>query len=439
MNNNLILATDSYKASHWLQYPNGTQYINSYIEPRKSAISSEVVNFGLQMFLMDKLSKPISYDDVEEAAEIFAAHGEPFNKAGWEYIVDKHGGYMPVRIEAVPEGKVIKLRDVQVQVINTDPAVPWITNYLETMILRAVWYPSTVATISREAKKTIYRYLKETSDDPDGQIMFKLHDFGARGCTSSEQAMIGGTAHLVNFMGTDTVEALVAARRYYAENMAGYSVPAAEHSTIMAWKHEAWAFNNMIDKFGGPNKLYAVVSDTYDIDNAVNFIWGTQLVDKVKATGGTLVVRPDSGDPVTVTERVIKGLSEKFCFIVNNKGYKVLHPSVRVIQGDGVNLKSIGDILQNLKMRGFSAENIAFGMGAGLLQKCDRDTFSYAMKASAINIEGEWRDIQKNPASDPTKASKAGIQKSPDLVPVFENGDILKNWSLTEARKNASL
>lgn len=459
MNKNLILATDSYKASHYLQYPTGTQYINSYIEPRYSAIAEHVVHFGLQIFLKEYLSKPFTQDDIEEAQEIFEAHGEPFNRAGWQYILDKHGGYIPVKITAPPEGTIIPLQNVQVQVINTDPNVPWITSYMETAILRAVWYPSTVAAVSRKAKSIILGYLNDTCDDPQSQIAFKLHDFGARGCTCPEQAMIGGVAHLVNFMGTDTVEALIGARRYYDEPMAGFSIPAAEHSTIMTWHREEEAFENMINQFAGEGKLYAVVSDTNDIYHAVDKFWGVLLKEKVKSAGGTLVVRPDSGDPVVITERVISSLAKSFGFTTNSKGFKVLDPSVRVIQGDGVNLKAIDDILRNLKTKGFSAENIAFGMGAGLLQKVNRDSFGYAMKASAISKDGFWRDIRKNPASDPSKKSKAGILRLlrtgnsytttsekgfidngvDVLTPVYENGDVLKTWSLAEVRANASL
>lgn len=438
-NRNLILSTDSYKTSHFLQYPEGTRYVSSYIEARRSGVDSEVVHFGLQMYLKDKLSKPITKEDIDEAEDYINAHGEPFNRAGWEHILNKHGGYMPVRIQALPEGKVVPLRTPQVQVINTDPEVPWITNYLETAILRATWYPSTVASVSRKTKKIIYRYLELTSDNPDVQIPFKLHDFGARGCTSSEQAMIGGVSHLINFMGTDTLEALIAARRYYKENMAGYSIPAAEHSTIMTWEKESDAFENMIEKFSGENRLYAVVSDTYSIDNAVDNIWGKELRDKVKETGGTLVVRPDSGDPVTVVERVVTSLSNSFGYTVNSKGYKVLDNSVRVIQSDGVTYETIDFILANLKTKGFSADNIAFGMGAGLLQKCNRDTFGYAMKASAVDVNGVWRDIKKSPQTDPSKESKAGIQHNEDFCLVYENGQVLKEWTLTEARENAKL
>lgn len=460
MTNNLILMTDSYKASHFLQYPQDTEYLNFYIEPRYSSITDEVVHFGLQIFLNEVLSKKITLADIEEVEEIFKLHGEPFNKEGWLYILNKHGGYLPVSIQSVPEGTVIPLKNVQVQIVNTDPKLAWLPGYLETALLRAVWYPSTVATISRTAKKYIKKYLDETSDIADQAIMFSLHDFGARGTTSSQQAGIGGAAHLVNFMGTDTVEGLLTARKHYNIDMPGFSIPAAEHSTIMAWSLEGLAYNNMIDKFGGPNKMYAVVSDTNDIYHAVDTIWGYQLVNKVKATGGTLVIRPDSGNPVTVTEYIMNSLCNTFGYTVNSKGFKVLDSSVKVIQGDGVDLNSIREILKNLKNKGYSTENIAFGMGAGLLQKVNRDTCGYAMKASAICQSGAWRGISKAPVTDGQKHSKSGclalVQRDNKLVtvnrldgwddnevdllvPVFRNGEILQTWNMNDIRTRANI
>jgi nicotinamide phosphoribosyltransferase len=321
-----------------------------------------------------------------------------------------------------------------------------------------------VATLSREAKKTIYQNLIETSDDPDAQIPFKLHDFGARGVSSQESAMIGGTAHLVNFMGTDTIAGLLGARKYYGADMAGFSIPASEHSTITAWgeENEVDAYRNMITQFAGPEKLVAVVSDSYDIYRAADQLWGVELKDEVEASGGTVVVRPDSGDPLIVTANVIRILGERFGFDVNSKGYKVLKPCIRMIQGDGVNPKSIKAILDNFKSLGWSADNIAFGMGGGLLQKLDRDTLKFAMKANAIRVNGEWRDIWKKPATDSGKDSKAGqlalilngnceyetIRKEDYdshvgdenfLVPVFNTGTIMNTWTFDEVRANAAL
>ncbi|HDW3906971.1 TPA: hypothetical protein RMT47_005219, partial [Escherichia coli] len=237
--------------------------------------------------------------------------------------------------------------------------------FLETRLLRATWYATAVATLSWSIKQDMRAFLNRTCDEPEAAVKFMLHDFGARGASSAQTAALGGMAHLVNFMGTDTVPALVAARRYYDESVAGFSIPAMEHFTVTAWgrDNEARAFSNMIDQFGGEGRVYACVSDAYDIYNAVDNIWGKQLKDKVLSKGGRVVIRPDSGDPVSVVLYCVKSLAESFGTTTNSKGFKVLHPSVRVIQGDGVNRDSIIAILRALELHGFSAENVAFGMG----------------------------------------------------------------------------
>ncbi len=150
-----------------------------------------------------------------------------------------------------------------VQVENTDERMPWLTTWVETALLRSVWYPSTVATLSFKCKEILYRGLLETSEDPAGQIPFKLHDFGARGVSSAESAALGGMAHLVNFSGTDTMEALEAAMAWYGADVAGFSIPAAEHSTMTSWgrEREVDAYRNMLVQFGRPNALVAVVSE----------------------------------------------------------------------------------------------------------------------------------------------------------------------------------
>jgi len=344
MKNNLILMTDSYKASHWKQYPAGANGYFGYIEARGTNTGYEAtVFFGLQMFIKKYLLTPFTQANIDEADDFFAAHGEPFNKAGWEYILSVYDGYIPVTIKAAPEGTVVPLKNALVTVECTDEKCFWVGSYIETMLLRAVWYPTTVATNSYECKKVIYDYLTKTSDDPDGAISFKLHDFGGRGVSSSESAEIGGAAHLVNFMGSDTVEGVRAMNTYYnGGKMSAFSIPAAEHSTITSWGRdkEVDAYRNMLKQYAKPGALLACVSDSYDIYNAVDNIWGKQLKDEVIASGAILVVRPDSGDPVTVVLKCVELLGSNFGFTTNKKGYKVLN-YVRVIQGDGINRNTI--------------------------------------------------------------------------------------------------
>lgn len=410
---NFILMADSYKYSHAPQIPAGTEYITSYVEARgaEDPDYTATVQFGIQMFIKKYLLEPITQADVDEAEELITAHGEPFNKEGWQTIVDEFDGKLPLSIEAAPEGMVIPLKNVLIQVTNTDPRFPWLTSFIETMLVRdGGWYPITVATNSW----TIKQFMKETYERTGSVqgVDFKLHDFGCRGVSSHESAEMGGLAHLVNFMGTDTVPALIAGRRYYNEPVAGFSIPAAEHSTITSWGEdkEVDAYRNMLKQFAGPGKMVAVVSDSYDIYNAAEKIWGEVLKEEVIASGGTVVVRPDSGDPTRVPIDVIEILMEKYGYTTNEKGFRTLPDCIRVIQGDGINKDSIKQILANLEAAKMTLDNLAFGMGGALLQGINRDTLMFAMKANSTVINGVRQDTYKRPATDNGKSSKAGEQ-----------------------------
>ncbi len=214
---------------------------------------------------------------------------------------------------------------------------------------------------------------------------------------------------MVHFMGSDTVTGVLYAREYYDAGVAGFSIPAAEHSTITSWGRngEVDAYRNMLTNFAKPGSIVAVVSDSYDVFNAVSNLWGEELRDEVIQSGATVVIRPDSGDPDTVCRKLVQILGEQFGYTTNAKGYKVLN-NVRLIQGDGVNEHTIRMILGGFQAYGWSADNIAFGMGGALLQQVDRDTQKFAMKCSSALINGEWIDVQKDPITDSGKRSKAG-------------------------------
>ena len=402
----IILNTDSYKVSMFKQYPAGTTGVYSYIESRGGRYDKTVF-FGLQAFIKEYLLAPITQADIDIADEILTAHGEPFNREGWQYVLDTHKGYLPVVIRAVPEGTVVPVKNVLATIENTDPECFWLTTWLETALLRAIWYPTTVATQSWTIRQTILSYLEQTGDPT--LIDFKLHDFGARGVSSLESAGIGGAAHLINFMGTDTISGLLYAREFYDAGVAGFSIPAAEHSTITSWGRdgEVDAYRNMLTNFAKPGSIVAVVSDSYDIFNAASKLWGEELREEVVKSGATVVIRPDSGDPVIVCRKLVQILDQKFGSVMNAKGFKVLN-NVRLIQGDGINELTIRSILGAFMANGYSADNIAFGMGGALLQQLDRDTQKFAMKCSSAEINGKWIDVQKDPITDSDKKSKAG-------------------------------
>jgi len=467
---NIILLTDSYKLSHAKQYPPGTTKVYSYLESRGGQFDNTVF-FGLQYYLNQYLSgKVLEQWMIDEADEFCKAHfgnDTIFNKAGWQSLLDKHGGILPVSIKAVPEGTVVPVKNVLATVENTDDEFPWLTNVLETLLLK-VWYPITVATLSREAKKMIKVGLEKSADNCDG-LPFKLHDFGYRGVSSEESAAIGTASHLVNFMGTDTVAGLLLAKNFYGELMGGFSIPASEHSTITSWgrEHEVDAYRNMLKQY--PTGLVACVSDSYNIYDACEKMWGGVLKDEVLARDGTLVIRPDSGEHTIVLPKLLNILWDRFGGVTNSKGYKVLDPHVRVIWGDGINIDTIPLILDSVMNAGFSTDNLAMGMGGCLLQAVNRDTQKFAFKCSMAVINGEEVEVFKDPVDDHGKVSKKGrLLLSPyhgvdangyatyctiplkdctgiltgttdALVEVFRDGRILVNHKFSEIRERAAL
>lgn len=404
---NIILNTDSYKVSMFAQYPKGTTKVYSYLEAR-GPLHTETVVFGLQGFIKENLLTPITKQDIDQASSFYARHGLPFNKAGWLHILDNHNGYLPLEIKAIPEGTMVPVRHALVTVVNTDDEVPWLTTWIETALVRAIWYPSTVATKEYLLRRYINQALT-TSGDVSG-APYKLHDFGARGASSFETASIGGAAHMLFFAGTDTVSGVTYLMDYYHAGVVGTSIPAAEHSTIIAWgkDHEQEAYQNMLTQFAKPGAIVAVVSDSYDIYHAADKLWGTALKDNVIASGATIVIRPDSGDPLDVNLKLIEILGERFGYDINDLGYKVLR-HVRLIQGDGVTPSTIRTIIEAFLARKWSIDNIAFGMGSGLLQQVYRDELGFAMKASAIEQHGAWKPVFKQPIDDAFKDSKSGL------------------------------
>ena len=457
---NRIFLTDSYKISHHLQYPPDTTSIFSYFESRGGKWDKTLF-FGLQIILKKYLvGVVVTQEMIEEADVFFREHFgcQVFNREGWELIVRKHGGKLPVRIRAVPEGSLVPTRNVLFTVENTDPECSWITNYLESLLVQ-VWYPMTVATNSWHCRAVLESYLQRTADSVS-HLPFQLHDFGFRGVSSVESAGLGGAAHLVNFAGTDTIAGIVTARQYYGAAMAGNSIPATEHSTMTTWgrQGETEAVRNVMKNV--PSGGLAIVVDSYDIWNMLDKVIGAELkslVEARKEQGGFLVVRPDSGDPREVLRRVFDILADKFGYRTNSQGFKVLPEFIRVIQGDGISYDSLGDILESVSSAGWSTENLTFGSGGALLQRLDRDTQKCAYKCSHAVVGGQEREVFKDPVTDPGKKSKKGRlvlvregedwltvreeergDRGDEMVTVFEDGEMVTTWDWDEVKSRAA-
>lgn len=442
---NTILATDSYKLNHWNQYPPGTEAVYSYMESREGAKWPYTVFFGLQYLLERYLEGVVvRTEDLTPALQLAEKHfGRTglFNYKGWAHVVNDHGGRLPLRIHAVLEGTVVPTGEVMMTVENTCPRCFWLTNAMESLLTH-LWYPSTVATLSRTTKEMIGDFLDEQEAGREG-LPFMLHDFGYRGASSHESAAIGGAAHLVNFVGTDTLPAMECAMEHYSANLddLAFSVPATEHSVMTAGgeEEEALIVSRLLTMY--PEGILSVVADSFDIYRFVDRVCGL-FKDRILARDGVFVVRPDSvtaedPTPAQLVLTIVDMLWDEFGGTLTPKGYKVLDPHVRVLWGDGIDQDGIREILQALHDGGFAASNMVFGMGGGLLQKVNRDTQRFAFKCSAIKRRGAWWPVSKR---TPNKTSKAGRFDDADVRPlVFENGTILRRSPFGAIRGRAAL
>ena len=464
---NIIYTLDSYKDLHPDMLPEGTEYVYSYGEARKGAQYDNTIFFGLQYILMEWLQGVvITKELIDEAEPLLIEHfkhsGKVWKRERWDYIANELGGKLPICIKAIREGTKIPVSNALFTIVNTDKNCAWLTNALETVI-QQVWYPTTVATRSNYIVELIKEYYKLTVDEANQWLSdYYLHDFGQRGCTGMEAAMIGGAAHLVNSKGTDTKMGMVGAIKYYSakiENLA-YSVPASEHSiaTALGEDGEFEVVRNLIKTY--PMGILSVVSDSYSIENAVN-MYCTELKQDILGRNGKFVVRPDSprfeGDtPQDQILWIVKKLDEGFGHTVNSKGYKVLDSHVGVIYGDSLTEVDIRNSLELLLLNGYSAEASVYGCGGYLLQRLHRDTLRFAIKSSAQCRNGVWTDVYKAP-KDISKASKRGqlsvarydggdwVTLSKDLIlehddqlkTVFLNGELVNPITFDEVRMNS--
>lgn len=460
---NLILDTDSYKMTHWRQYPEGTEKVYSYLEARHGARFPYTVFFGLQPLLRRLAGRAVTQRQIEQAREVSLAHfGDPkmFNEEGWLHILKEHDGFLPVRIKAVAEGTKVPNSNVMMTVENTDPECYWLTNALESYLTH-VWYSSTVATLSTYTIQDVIGPMLEQTTGSRAGLEFMLHDFGYRGATGDEAAERGGAAHLISSRGTDTLPAMLHAMEEYEAELdsLAFSVPATEHSvmTSMGPEGEMELFGNLLDEH--PTGILSVVIDSY---NSVAFVRQAALEfhDKIMARDGKLVFRPDSGNPVDQMVELSNEIEAHFGVTRNELDYKVFPAQVGLLWGDGIDTDGVADVLTACAGEGFAASNYVFGMGGALLQKLNRDTQRFAFKCSAQRREGEWIDIYKDPVTAnqgfSTKASKRGrlalikdgmigYRTVPhvdgnghDLLrTVFEDGVMFNELTFEEVRENA--
>lgn len=420
MNRNTLLATDVYKLGHMEFYPEGTTKIYSYLCARSSKKYTEAVFFGLQYYLKEYLSRPVTHEDVDEFLvyrKSILGHNPDMVVRRVRALADL--GYWPISIKAAPEGSVIGIKNVLATITNTHQDFAWTVGFLESLLLK-VWNTTTVASQSLNYRRLFEKFAAETSDIPD-LVPFQVHDFGYRGCSSEETAALSGMAHLVSFLGTDTVLAVKCAREYYgAVEPVGLSVPATEHSVMCAFgrENEIGAFRRMLSQ--NPSGIVSIVSDTYDLWNVLTR-FASELKPEILSRDGKVVFRPDSGDPKKILcgdstatdERARKGairlLDEMFGSTINSRGYRQLNPKVGLIYGDGMFYERIEDILATMREMGYASTNLVIGVGGILLQQHNRDDLGFAIKATFARVNGEDRELFKDPITDTVKKSHKGL------------------------------
>lgn len=415
MRKNIILDTDSYKITHHLQTPPGITKLYSYGEPRVGGKYPFVSFFGLRMIIMDHFLQKVTKEMIEEAEwRADATFGERgyFDSETWQRV--KNLGYLPIRIKAVPEGTKVAIDNALFTIESTESWFAGHLNALETLLMH-VWYPTTVATRSMTIKESIKPWFLKSSDVTEYVLPVAVNDFGFRGATGHEAAARAGAAHLLHFVGSDNEAGMTALYDYYGCVDRLKSVWATEHSVATSYGEgigESDYLNAQLER-APLDKIISIVIDSYDSDNFIQNVVGSEIIkEKIKARSGRVVFRPDSGDPKINVLKYLDMLGGIFGYHINSKGFKVVDHNVGLIQGDGMNEHSIPEIYKELVRAGWAADNIVTGSGGGLLQvDINRDTSRWAIKASYGEKDGVGFNIQKNPATDTTKKSKAGMLK----------------------------
>lgn len=483
MNMNPLMLIDFYKADHRRQYPLGTEMVYSNFTPRKSRLADndKLVFFGLQYFVKEYLVKQWNEGFFNVPKEkIMADYKRRMDNAlgkdsiPVEHIAELHDlGYLPLVVKGLPEGTIVSPKIPVVTVYNTQPKFFWLTNYLESLMSAILWKPATSATTAFQYRKVFNEYAKLTVGDTNLDFVYwQGHDFSFRGMSGIEDACISSAGHLLSFYGTDTVPAIDFHELYYNANsdkelIAG-SVPATEHSVMcMGTKDdEIGTFERLIAELY-PNGIVSIVSDTWDFWKVITEFL-PELKPKILARNGKVVIRPDSGDPVKIIigdkdatpgspeyKGAIECMWEIFGGTITDKGYKLLDSHIGLIYGDSITLQRQKAILEGLKEKGFSSFNVVLGIGSYTYEYVTRDTYGFAMKATYGEVNGEARNIFKDPKTDDgTKKSAKGLlavhevngelklkdectweeEKQGLLKTVFENGKIVSEQSLSEIR-----
>lgn len=432
MNKNPIFEVDGYKMVHIDQYPEGMEYVHETWTPRLSRVEgvNHVVLFGLQGALGELVNNFDEYFFAQPIDEILNDYNrvikDVYGRTNPEFVA-KHDnshirklhelGYLPIRIKALPEGSLVPIRVPMYTIENTLPEFYWLPGYLENLLSAYVWGAMTVATTANSFKRILLKYANISGDEK--KVFMQAGDFSSRGMTSPESAYRLSAGHLVAFGVSATIATKLYLEAYYnAQNDAMSYTPSTEHSVMCSYgKDELYAFKRLITEIH-PSGNLSIVSDTYDLWGVVENILPKLKAD-ILAREGKAVIRPDSGDPIKIVcgdpdadnefakKGLVQSLYEMFGGYVNEKGYKELDPHIGVIYGDSITTKRAEAISQGLIKNGFASTNCVLGVGSYSYQYVTRDTYGFALKATAAVINGEFVPIYKDPKTDSGRFKKS--------------------------------
>ena len=482
------LLTDGYKLGHRKMFPDKTTFCYTNFTPRSlkhfdhaEGFDNKVVFFGLQAviqkLLIDEWNREFFDRDIKDVVRRYTRRINNYlgpNTIGSDHIEALHElQYLPILIKALPEGSRVNVRVPLWTIQNTHSDFFWLVNYLETQLSCENWKMPTSATTAFEFRRVFTKYAKITGAPLDF-VQFQGHDFSMRGMSGIADAASSGAAHLLSFVGTDTVPAIDFLEQYYGadsdKEMVGVSVPATEHSVMCmgGMEDEIGTFKRLITEIC-PSGIVSVVSDTWDFWKVV-IEYLPALKNVILTRPGKLVIRPDSGNPAdilcgtkpyggnTPQERgLIQCLYDIFGGTVNEKGYIHLDEHIGAIYGDSINLARAEEICARLANRRFASTNWVAGIGSFTYQRSTRDTLGTAMKATFGVVNGVDRVLFKAPKTDDgAKNSAKGLlrvekegndfvlyenqtreqEREGLLEPVFVDGDLVRFQTLAEIRKH---
>lgn len=469
---NPMMLCDFYKLSHREMYPDNTEVVYSTWTPRASRIEGidKVVCFGVSAFvrqwLVEYFNENFFNANIDAICEDYIT--ECAECLGQDVTVDHiralHTlGYLPLVVKAMPEGELCPIRCPMLTIENTHPEFFWLTNYIETLMSAELWAGMTAATLAFQYRKILTKYARLTANDTSF-VPYQGHDFSFRGISSLESAIKTGMGHLTSFVGTDTIPAIKAVKKYYnTSETIGTSVNATEHSIQCAYASDRRYFRAMLNKY--KTGIVSIVSDGYDFWDVIKNIL-PEFKEEILNGNRKVVIRPDSGDPVKiicgdleandpyVKAGAIECLYNIFGGEKNGNNCIQLHKNIGLIYGDSITLDRCELICSLLRKKGFASTNVVLGIGSYTYQYNTRDTFGFALKSTYCRIDGEHRQIYKNPKTDDgTKKSQQGkvivYQKngqwawvdslnsdaSTELVTYFENGEQKTSYGMSEIRR----